>query len=166
MPTLTFKTLYVLVFIAHGRHELVHVNVTANPTAAWVWRQVIEATPWGKKPRHLLRDRDAAYGRDCRQRARRMGIDSIATPVRAPWANGVVERVIGTLRRECLDHLIVLDEHHVLSVLREFVTSYNSERPHRTLGLQTPDLRPRPVTGPIRSRPVLNRLHHVYERVA
>src|SRR5437660_294335 len=79
VPTLTFKTLYVLVFIAHGRRQLVHVNVTAHPTAAWVWRQLIEATPWGHKPRHLLRDRDAVYGRDFRQRARRMGIDSIAT---------------------------------------------------------------------------------------
>jgi putative transposase len=86
VPTLTFKTLYVLVFIEHGRRELVHVNVTANPTAAWVWRQVIEATPWGRKPRHLLRDRDMVYGRDFRQRARLIGIDAIATPVRSPRA--------------------------------------------------------------------------------
>ena len=134
MPTLTFKTLYVLVVIAHGRRELVHVNVTANPTAAWVWRQVIEATPWGSKPRHLLRDRDAVYGRECRQRARRIGIDAIATPVRSPRANAIVERVIGTLRRECLDHLIVLDEQHLRSVLAEFVGYYNRERSHRTLG--------------------------------
>ena len=98
VPTLTFKTLSVLVFIAHGRRQLVPVNVTANPTAAWVWRQVIEATPWGHKPRHLLRDRDAVYGRDFRQRARRIGIDAIATPVRSPRANAVVERVIGTLQ--------------------------------------------------------------------
>jgi transposase InsO family protein len=166
VPTLTFKTLYVLVFIAHGRRELVHLNVTANPTAAWVWRQLIEATPWGNTPRHLLHDRDAVYGRDFRQRARRVGIDSIATPVRAPRANAVIERVIGTLRRECLDQLIVIDEHHLLCVLREFVAYYNSERPHRTLGLQTPEQRPRPVTGSISSRPVLNGLHHVYERVA
>ena len=166
VPTLTFKTLYVLVFIAHGRRELVHVNVTANPTATWVWRQIIEATPWSNKPRHLLRDRDAVYGHDFRQRARRIGIDSSATPVRSPRANAVAERVIGTLRRECLDHMIVLDEHHLLSVLREFVAYYNSDRPHRTLGLQTPELRPRRTTGPIGSRPVLNGLHHVYERVA
>jgi len=119
LPTLTFKTLYVLVFIAHGRRDLVHVNVTANPTAAWVWRQLIEATPWGQKPRHLPRDRDAVYGRDFRQRARRIGIDAIATPVRSPRANAVAERVIGTLRRECLDHMIILDEHHLLSVLHE-----------------------------------------------
>ena len=109
VPPLTFKTLYVLVLIAHGRRELVHVNVTASPTAAWVWRQLIEATPWGQKPRHLLRDRDAVCGRDFRQRARRSGIDAIA------------ERVIGTLRRECVDHLIVLNEQHLMAVLREFV---------------------------------------------
>ena len=166
VPTLTFKTLYVLVFIAHGRRELMHVNVTANPTAAWVWRQLIEATPWSNTPRHLLRDRDAVYGRDFRQRARRIGIDAIATPIRSPRANAIVERVIGTLRRECLDHLIILDEQHLRAVLTEFVRYYNHERPHRTLGLQTPELRPRPATGRILSRPVLNGLHHIYERVA
>jgi transposase InsO family protein len=80
--------------------------------------------------------------------------------------NAIAERVIGTLRRECLDHLIVLDEHHLASVLRDFVTYYNQERPHRTLGLQTPELKPRPIAGPIRSRPVLNGLHHLYERAA
>ena len=166
VPTLMFKTFYVRVFIAHGRRELVHVNVTANPTAAWVWRQLIEVTPWNCKPRHLLRDRDVVYGRDFRQRARRIGIDTIATPVHAPTANAIVERVIGTLRRECLDHMIVLEEQHLTWVLAEFVRYYNEERPHRTLGLQTPELRLRPVTGPIRSRPVLNGLHHVYERAA
>jgi transposase InsO family protein len=166
VPTLTFKTLYVLVFIAHGRRQLVHVNVTANPTAAWVWQQVIEATPWGNKPRHLLHDRDAVYGHDFRRRAQRIGIDGMATPMHAPKANAIAERVIGTLRRECLDHLMVLDEQHLRSVLAEYVAYYNRERPHRTLGLQTPEPRRRPTTGPIRSRPVLNGLHHVYERAA
>ena len=140
--------------------------MTPNPTAAWVWRQVFEATPWGHKPRHLLRDRDAVYGRDFRARAERVGIDAIATPVRSPRANAIVERVIGTLRRECLDHIIVLDEQHLRSVLAEFVRYYNRDRPHRTLGLQTPEPRTRLATGPIRSRPVLNGLHHVYERAA
>src|SRR5437764_11662752 len=164
VQTLTLKTLYVLMFITHGRRELVHVNVTANPTAAWVWRQLIQATPWGSKLRHLLRDHDAVYGRDFRQRARRIGIDVIATPVGSPRANAVAERLIGTLRRECLDHLIILDEQHLRSVLAEFVRYYNEDRPHRTLGLQTTEAKLRPVTGPIRSRPVLNGLHHVYER--
>jgi transposase InsO family protein len=166
VPTLTFKTVYVLVFIAHGRRELVHVNVTANPTAAWVWRQVMEATPWGQKPCHLLRDRDAVYGHDFRQRAGRIGIDAIATPIHAPKTSAVVERVIGTLRRECLDHMIVLNEQHLASVLAGFVRYYNTERPHRTLGLQTPELRLRPIAGRIHSRPVLNGLHHIYERAA
>jgi transposase InsO family protein len=166
VPTLTFKTLYVLVFITHGRRELVHVNVTANPTAAWVWRQIIEATPWGSKPRHLLHDHDAVYGRDFRQRAGRIGIDSIATPIRAPRANAVIERFIGTLRRECLGHLIVLDEQHLRSVLTGFVGYYNLQRPHRTLRLETPVPAVRSVEGSVRSRPVLGGLHHVYERVA
>src|ERR687885_2231669 len=98
------------VFIAHGRRELVHVNVTANPTAAWVWRRLIEATPWDRRPRHLLRDRDAVYGRDFRQRARRIGMDAIARPIRPPRATAIAEGVIGTLRRECIDHRIVLNE--------------------------------------------------------
>jgi putative transposase len=166
VQTLTFKTLHVLVFIAHGRRQLVHVNVTANPTAAWVWRQLIEATPWGQKPRHLLRDHDAVYGRDFRQRARRISIDAIATPVRAPRANAVIERFIGTLRRECLDHLIVVDEQHLRSVLAEFVGYYNLERPHRTLRLETPVPVLRAGKGPARSRPVLGGLHHVYDRAA
>jgi transposase InsO family protein len=150
VPTLSFRSLYVLVFIAHGRRELVHVNVTANPTAAWVWRQLIEAAPRGQKPRHLLRDRDAVYGRHFRKRAQRIGIAAIASPIHAPKANAIAERVIGTLRRECLDHVIVLDEQHRRSVLTEFVQYYNLERPHRTLGLQTPQLEARPTTGTVR----------------
>jgi hypothetical protein len=134
----------------------VHVNLTANPTAAWVWRQIIEATPWGQKPRHLLRDRDAVYGRDFRRRAQRIGIDALATPIHAPKANAIAERVVGTLRRECLDHVIVLDEQHLRSVLTEFVQYYNHDRPHRTLGLQTPQLKVRPTTGIVRKRALLN----------
>jgi transposase InsO family protein len=144
----------------------VHVNVTANPTAAWAWHQLIEATPWGHKPRHLLHDRDAVYGRDFRRRARRIGIDAIAAPVRSPRANAIAERVIETLRRACLDHVIVFNEQHLASVLAEFVRYYNQDRPHRTLGWETLEGKQRRVTGPIRSRRVLNGLHHVYERVA
>jgi len=166
VPTLTVKTVYVLVFIAHGRRELVHVNVTAHPTAAWVWRQLIEATTWGHQPRHLLRDRDAVHGPNFRAPAERIGIDALATPVQAPKANAVAERVIGTLRRECLDHVIVLNEQHLSAVLMEFVHYYNVERPHRTLRLETPEPRVRSAIGPVRSRPVLKGLHHVYERAA
>ena len=127
---------------------------------------MIQATPWGNKPRHLLRDHDAVYGCDFRQRARRIGIDAIATPVASPRANAVIERFLGTLRRECLDHLIVLNEQHLRSVLGEFVQYYNLERPHRALRLQTPVPALRAVEGSVRSRPVLGGLHHVYERAA
>jgi transposase InsO family protein len=102
VQTLTFKTLYVVLFIAHGRRELIHFGVTAHPTAAWVWRQLVEATPWGRRPRHLIRDRDRVYGADFRDRAKALGIETVLTPVRAPRVNAVAERVIGTLRRECL----------------------------------------------------------------
>jgi len=112
-----------------------------------------------------LRDRDAVYGRDFGSRAGRIGIDAIA-PIHAPKANAVAERVIGTLRRECLDHLIILDEQHLAMVLTEFVGYYNTERPHRTLRLETPEPTPRALAGAVRSRPVLGGLHHVYERAA
>ena len=107
VQTLTFRTLCVLVFISHARRALVHLNVTASPTAAWVWRQLIEATPWGRAPRYLVRDRDAVYGRDFGQRTRRLGIETLLSPIRAPQANAVAERVAGTMRRGCLDHLVV-----------------------------------------------------------
>jgi transposase InsO family protein len=164
--TLTFRTLYVFAVIAHGRRDLVHLSVTAHPTAAWVWRQLVEATAWGRRPRFLLRDRDAVYGGDFAERAAALGIETLLAPVRAPKANAVAERVIGTLRRECLDHLLVLSERHLRKVLAEYICYYNCDRPHRTLHLQAP--RPRAVTaeGPIRARPVLNGLHHVYERAA
>jgi len=166
VQTLTFRTLYVLVFVAHDRREIVHINVTSSPTAAWVWRQLIAATPWGQTPRYLLRDRDAVYGRDFVERARRLGISTLLTPIRAPRANAVAERLVGTLRRECLDHLIVVNERHLRSVLTVFAAYYNRQRPHRTLGLETPHTTTRPRHGPIRASPVLGGLHHVYERVA
>ena len=164
VQTLTFRTLYVLFFIAHGRRKLVHANVTANPTAAWVWRQLIEATPWGQQPQYLVRDRDSVYGAEFQARGKALGIQTILTPIRAPRANAIAERMVRTFRRECLDHLIVVHERHLRSVLDEFVQYYNTERPHRTLRLDKPCPRARPTTGPIRARPVLGGLHRVYER--
>jgi transposase InsO family protein len=166
IQTLTFTTLYVLLFIAHDRRELVHWNVTASPTAAWVWRQLLEATPWGRRPQYLVRDRDAVYGSDFRERARRLGIETLVTPIRAPRATAIAERVVGTLRRECLDHLIVLNERHLGAVLREYVAHYNAQRPHRSLALGPPQPAAQPGTGPVHARPILGGLHHVYERAA
>ncbi len=171
VQTLTFQTLYVLLFITHGRRELVHVNVTAHPTAAWVWRQLVEATAWGRRPRHLVRDRDAVYGGDFVARATGRGIETVLTPVpvRAPRANAVAERAIGSIRRECLDHVVPVDERHLRSILAEYRDYYNRDRPHRALQLETPRPQLRPRAGPIpsvRARPVLNGLHHAYERAA
>jgi putative transposase len=166
VQTLTFQTLYVLFLISHDRRRLLHFNVTSHPTAAWVWRQMIEATPWGQHPSYLVHDRDRVYGADFATRIAGLGIQSIRTPVRSPLANAIAERVVRTLRRECLDHILPLSEQHVRSVLAEFVAYYNRDRPHRSLGLETPVARRRPVYGEVVSRPVLGGLHHVYERAA
>ena len=99
--------------------------MTAHPTAAWVWRQLVEATPWGRRPKHLIRDRDAVYGGDFQERAVVLGSETVRTPVRAPRANAFAERVIGSLRRECLDHVIPLDERHLSTILAEYVQYYN-----------------------------------------
>ena len=152
--TVTLQTLYAIVFIGHDRRRIVHINVTRHPTAVWVWRQLLEASPWGSQPQHLIRDRDRCYGSDFIARASRIGIHTILTPVHAPNANAVAERVIGTLRRECLDHMIVLNERHLSRVLREYVEHYNAKRPHRALGLDSPRGRP-PQPKPGRSAEVV-----------
>jgi putative transposase len=138
VPTVTFRTLFVLFFKSHDRRELVHVRVTAHPTAAWVWRQLIEATAWRRQPKYVLRDRDSVYGRDFLPKAGRLGIDALPTPFRAPRANAIAERVVRTLRQECLDHVLVLNERHLEAVLQEYVAYYNTQRPHRSLGLVAP----------------------------
>lgn len=121
VQTLTFQTLYVIFFISHGSRQLVHFEVTANPTAAWVWRQLIEATPWDRKPRYLIHDRDRVWGADFGQRASGLAIKSLRTPIQAPRANSIAERWVRTARRECLDHLIPISERHLRWVLAEFV---------------------------------------------
>jgi transposase InsO family protein len=169
VQTLTFRTLYVLLFNTHERRELVHLAVTAHPTAAWVWRQLVEATPWGRQPRYLVRDRDRIYGGDFAARARGLGIETLLTPVRALRANAIAERVVRTLRNECLDHIVVVNEAHLRAVLGEFTAYYNEEGPHRRLKLEPPLVRRSctlPGRGPIRSRPVLGGLHHTYRRAA
>ena len=164
--TLTFHTLYVIFFISHDRRQLIHFEVTAHPTAAWIWRQVLEATPWGRRPAFLIRDRDRVWGTDFPARSAAIGIETVLTPFRAPNANSIAERVVGTIRRECLDHMIIFSEQHLKNVLTEFVTYYNRDRPHRTLCLQTPLPGATPTAGHVQTRRVLGGLHHVYERAA
>jgi transposase InsO family protein len=109
VQTFTLRPVYVVVFVGHERRRIVHFNVTRHPNAAWIWRQLLEATPYGQQPRFLIRDRDRSHGGDFVPKAARIGIETVLTPVRAPNANAIAERVIGTLRRECLDHVIVVD---------------------------------------------------------
>ena len=142
------------------------MTVTASPTAAWVGRHLLDATPWGRRPRYLVRDCDVADGGDVVPRARRLGNETLLSPVRAPQANAIAERVIATLRRACLDHCIILNERHLGSVLREDVASDNASCPHRSLGLEPPHPAAQPSHGPVHSRPILGGLHHVYERAA
>ena len=166
VQTIRFQTLYVFFVLRHERRELIRCNVTASPTAAWIWRQVIEATAWGRQPQHLIRDRDNVYGADFGSKLAGLGIEDIRTPYRAPIANSVAERLVRTFRQECLDHVIVVNERHLLTLLTEFLGYYNRDRPHRTLGLQTP-VPSRPKSdGVVGARAILGGLHHAYSRAA
>ena len=167
--TLSFQTLYVFFMIAHDRRTVMHVNVTRHPQASWVWRQLINATPWGSAPRFLIRDRDRLYGGDFVARAKRIGIRTVLTPIATPQANAVAERLVGTFRRECLDHIIVLNDRHLRAVLREFVQHYNEARPHQANDLQAPEssfVARRSTEGRVIRRPVLGGLTYEYEREA
>jgi putative transposase len=117
VPTVTFRVLFVLVILAHERRRVVHFNITEHPSAAWTAQQMVEAFPWDEAPQYLLRDRDRVYGTDFRQRVRNMGIKEVLIAPRSPWQNPYVERLIGSIRRECLDHVIVLHERHLRRVL-------------------------------------------------
>jgi transposase InsO family protein len=165
VPTIGFIQLYVLVIVRLARRELVWVNVTRYPTAEWIARQVTEAFPWDEAPRYLLRDRDSVYGTAVTRRLRAMGIRDKPIAPGSPWQNGHAERLIGTIRRECVDHLIVFGEAHLRRILREYAAYYNGSRTHRALNQDTPVHRPVHSIGAITSRPVLGGLHHQYVRV-
>jgi putative transposase len=166
VPTVTYKVLFVLVILAHEPRRVVHVNVTEHPTAAWTAQQVIGAFPWDETPRYLLRDRDRAYGASLRQRVEHMGIEEVVIAPRSPWQNPYVERLIGSIRRECLDHVIVLHERHLRRLLSDYFRYYHHWRTHRALDMDCPRPRPvqRPELGLIREVPEVGGLHHHYER--
>ena len=165
VPTIGFISLYVLVIVRLARRELVWINVTAHPTAEWIAQQLTEAFPWNEIPRYLIRDRDGIYGAAVPRRLRAMAIrDKPIAPV-SPWQNGHVERLIGTIRRECLDHMIVLGEAHLRRILGKYVTYYNESRIHHSLNKDAPFPRAIEYLGAITSRPVLGGLHHQYCRI-
>jgi putative transposase len=168
VPTVMFKVLFVFVVLVHDRRRVVHINVTDAPTAQWTAQQLVEAFPWETAPRYLLRDRDAVYGVVFSSRAQAMGIHEVKTAPRSPWQNPYVERLIGTLRRECLDHIVVLNENHLRRLLRDYLTYYHRCRTHLSLEKDSPE--PRPVEpldqSPIVETPMVGGLHHRYTRPA
>ena len=166
--TATFKTLYVFVVLSLDRRRIVHFNVTTNPTAAWTSLQLLQPFPFDTAPRYLIRDRDGIYGQKVVDTLDLLGIEQIVTAPRSPWQNGYCERVIGTMRRECLDHVIVMGERHQRRVLKEYLDYYHGSRTH--LGLEKDAPEPRAVqtkdVGPVVREPVLGGMHHRYYREA
>lgn len=165
VPTIGFDLLFAFVIIRLDRRDLVWINVTTNPTAEWVARQITEAFPWNEAPRYMIRDRDRVYGAVVTRRLRAMGIRDRPTAPASPWQNGFAEWRIGSIRRDCIDHIIVLNEAHLLRISKKYAAYYNELRTHRSLNKDTPVSRSVQRTGSIRSLALLGGLHHRYVRV-
>src|SRR5262245_40219471 len=168
VPTLAFRLLFVFVVLRHDRRELVYLNVTDHPTALWTARQIIEAFPDDTAPTYLLRDRDSIYGDEFVRRVQGMGIHEVLTAPRAPWQNPFAQRLIGSIRRECLDHYVILSARNLRRTPPRSRAHYNRSRPHQALENNSPirrQVQP-PPRGRIRAVPEVGGLHHRYQRVA
>jgi hypothetical protein len=168
VPTATFRILYVLVILRHDRRRILHLNVTAHPTAAWTARQLLEACGSDETPRYLIRDRDAIYSEAVQRQAAALMIDERPTAYQSPWQNPYAERAIGSLRRECVDHIIVLGERHLKRMLSSYVDYYNGTRTHLSLAKDAPQGRvvQWPAQGRVVQRARVGGLHHEYVRMA
>ena len=168
VPTIRFQVLYVFLVLAHERRRIVHFAVTAHPTTEWTAQQMREAFPWDTAPNYLLRDRDRIFGREFVDQLKAMGITQVLSAPRSPWQNAYAERVIGTIRRECLDHIIVINERSLHQHLQEFLDYYHNSRTHLSLDKDSPT--PRAVQseefGQVIALPQVGGLHHRYERRA
>jgi transposase InsO family protein len=166
VPTARLRVLFVLIVLTHDRRRVVYFNVTEHPTAEWTAQQLVEAFPWAPAPKYLLRDRDAVYGSQFRKRVRNLGMKERPIAPRSPWQNPYAERVIGSIRRECLDHVVVLNERHLKRLLRDYFAYYHQWRPHRSLEMDSPDGRPvhSPELGEVIEFPAVHGLHHYYLR--
>jgi transposase InsO family protein len=168
VPTIRFQVLYVFLVLAHDRRRILHFNVTAHPTAQWTSQQLREAFPFAQLPRYLLRDRDAIFGHEFQEQVRDMGICEVLSAPRSPWQRAYVERVIGSIRRECLDHVIVFQESSLRRTLKSYFDYYHRSRTHLSLGKDAPEpgaIQP-PEKGAVVAVPQVGGLHHRYERRA
>jgi putative transposase len=169
VPTVFFHVLFVFAVLAQDGRRILSINVTSNPSAAWTANQVVQTFPWESAPRYLLRDRDGIYGAFFRSRVQNLGIDEVVIARRSPWQSPYVERVVGTLRRELVDHTIVVNERHLRRLLRRYVSDYYHPcRTHLSLGKDSPEPRAvePPETGDVVEFPVVGGLHHRYARRA
>jgi putative transposase len=168
VPTATFKVLFVLVILSHDRRRILHFNGTGHPTAVWTARQLIQSCGFDDQPRYLIRDRDAIFGETFQRQVRALQIEDVPTAPKSPWQNPYAERVIGSIRRECLDHVIVLGEAHLRRILAKYADYYNGARTHLALQKDSPDERPVqvPDSGAVREFAQVGGLHHRYVRMA
>jgi transposase InsO family protein len=168
VPTATFRVLYVFLILENERRRILHFNVTEGPSAQWTGQQLVNAFPDDSTPKYVIRDRDKIYGADFVRRVRAMGIEQVLTAPRSPWQNPYCERVIGTLRRDCLDHVIVVGEQHVRRILRKYLEYYHGSRTHLALGKDAPEFRTpeSPDGGKVIALPMVGGLHHRYTRRA
>jgi transposase InsO family protein len=165
VPTVGFKLLFVLVILRHQRRRLLSLTVTTNPTAEWIAQHITDAFPWNEAPDYLIRDRDGCYGHAVTRRLAAMGIRDHPIAPRSPWQNGHAERLIGSIRRECLDHLVVFGDAHLHRLLADYTGYYNELRTHLSLAKDSPDHRPIQRLGRLATRPILGGLHHQYCRI-
>jgi putative transposase len=168
VPTASFKVLFVFIMLAHERRRIIHFNITEHPTAQWTAQQIVEAFPWDTAPRYLLRARDAIYSGAFQQRLKHMGIEAVTIAPRSPWQNPSCERVIGSIRRDVLDHVIVLNARHLQRVLSAYIVYYHRFRTHLSLAMDCPQPRAvePPEIGGVMALPEVGGLHHHYERRA
>jgi len=168
VPTARLRVLFVLVVLAHHRRRVVHFNVTEHPTARWTAQQIVDAFPDDSAPSYLLRDRDQVYGEQFRHRVKGMRIQEVLTAPHSPWQNPFAERLIGSIRRECLNHVLVLGESHLRRILARYFSYYHRARTHLALDKDAPDVRPveLPEAGRIVEIPEVGGLHHRYVRQA
>jgi transposase InsO family protein len=165
VPAIGFKLLYGLVILGHGRRRLIHYAVTAHPTSEWVARQIVEAFPWDQTPTYLVRDRDDVYGAVVKRRLRGLGIRDRPVAPASPWQNAYVERLINSIRREYIDHVIILGEAHLRRIMSRYTSYYDQARTHLALGEDAPISRPVQSFGRIITEPMVGGLHHRYARI-